>query len=95
MAVDAVEGQREHARADQDEHHEGRQLGGRLGRLADEVEGQPALHQRQDHRAGRAHRAALGRRGDADEDRAEHQEDQAQRRHHHEDDLLGQLATAA
>ena len=33
MAVDAVEGEREHARADQDEHHEGRELGRRVQRL--------------------------------------------------------------
>ena len=34
----------------------------------------------QHQRADRAHRAALGRRGDAEEDRAEHQEDQDERR---------------
>ena len=34
MAVDAVEGQREHPRADQDEDHEGRELGRRVERLA-------------------------------------------------------------
>ena len=38
VAVDAVEGEREHARADQDEHHEGRQLGGGVQRLLDQVE---------------------------------------------------------
>ena len=90
VAVDAIERQREHARADQDEDHESGELGGRFGRLPRQVEGQPALHHRQQHRAGRAHGAAFGRRRDADEDRAEHEEDQRQRRHHHEDDLLGQ-----
>ncbi len=34
VAVDAVEGQREDARADQDEDHEGGELGGRLRRPA-------------------------------------------------------------
>ena len=33
-------------------------------------------------RADRAHGAALGRGGEAQQDRAEHQEDQHQRRHH-------------
>ena len=51
MAVDTVEGQREHAGADQDEHHEGGELGGRFGGLAGQVEGQPALHQREQHGA--------------------------------------------
>ena len=45
---------------------------------------------RQDERADRAHRAAFGRRGDAEEDGAEHEEDQRQRRDQHDDDLLGQ-----
>ncbi len=48
VAVDAVEGQREHARADQDEDHEGRQLGRRFGRLPQQVPAQPPLEQRQD-----------------------------------------------
>ena len=89
VAVDAVEGEREDARADQDEHHEGRELGGRLDRLSRQIECQAALHHGEDHGAGRAHRAALGRRRDADEDRAEHEEDQRERRHHHEGGLLG------
>ena len=46
------------------------------------------LMMREHQRAGRAHGAAFGRGRDADEDRAEHQEDQGQRRHHHEGDLL-------
>src|SRR3712207_7339365 len=33
MPVDAVEGEREDARADQDEEHEGRELRGRLGEI--------------------------------------------------------------
>ena len=89
VAVHAVEGQREHARADQDEDHEGGELGGRFHRLPGQIEGEAALHHGEDHRAGRAHGAALGRRRDADEDRAEHEEDQRERRHHHEGGLLG------
>jgi hypothetical protein len=38
-----------------------------------------------------SHGAALGRRCDADEYRAQYQEYQEQRRHHHESDLLGQM----
>jgi hypothetical protein len=40
----------------------------------------PPARQRQQQRAGRAHRTALGGGGDAEEDGAEHQEDQHQRR---------------
>ena len=50
----------------------------------------PARH-RHHQRADRAHRAAFGRRGDAEEDRAEHQEDQRQRRDQHEGHPLGHL----
>ena len=42
--------------------------------------GQAPLRRRQHHRTDRAHRAGLGRRGQADVDRAQHQEDQHQRR---------------
>ena len=95
MAVHAVEREREHARADQDEQHESGELRGRFGRLPDEVPVEavrvvvePALDGGEDQRAERAHGAALGRRREADEDRAEHEEDQQERRHHHEGDLL-------
>ena len=89
VAVDAVEGQAEHARADQDEHDEGGQLGGRVHRLAQQLERQAPARERHDQRAGRAHRAALGRRRHAEEDRAEHEEDQRQRRDQHEGHALG------
>ena len=55
-----------------------------------DVEGQPALRRGHDQRADRAHGAAFGRRGDAEEDGAEHEEDQRQRRDQDDDDLLGQ-----
>jgi hypothetical protein len=42
-------------------------------------------------RAGRAHGATLGRRGDAEEDGAEHQEDQQQRRQQRRDNAQQQL----
>ena len=56
---------------------------------------QAPARQRHDQRADRAHGAAFGRRGDAEEDRAEHQEDQRQRRDQHEDHLLGQARQQA
>ena len=95
MAADAVEGERKHARADQDEDHEGRQFGRGFDRLADQVPGQPALDGAEDQGAAGAHGAAFGRRGDADEDGAEHQEDQEQRRHHHEGGLLRHMREEA
>ena len=52
MAADAVEGEREHARADQDEDHERGQFGGGFGGLADQVPAQPALEGAEDERAG-------------------------------------------
>src|SRR5665213_3365649 len=90
VAIDAVEGQREHARADQDEDHERRQLRRRFGGLPYQVPAQPALGGAQDDRAGGAHRATLGRSGQPEED-------QEQRWHHHESGLLrhfGQEAEA-
>ena len=80
VAVDAAEGEAEHRRADQDEHHEGGQLGGRVHRLAHQRPAQAPVDEREHQRAGRAHGAAFGRRRDAEEDRAEHEEDQRQRR---------------
>src|SRR5713226_6135676 len=49
VAVDAIEGQREHARADQDEHHESRKLGGRLGGLTRQVPAQASLEEGKQH----------------------------------------------
>src|SRR5450631_1073529 len=51
MAADAVERQREYARADQNEEHEGRQFGCGFGRLAHQVPGQSALKAAEDQRA--------------------------------------------
>src|SRR6185295_17841067 len=90
VAVDAVEGQAENARADEDEHDERRKLGRRVHRLAKEFPAQSPAHQRHDQRPARAHRAALGRRGDAEENRAEDEKDQRERRYQYEHDALGQ-----
>ena len=90
VPVDTIEGQAEHARADQDKHHERGQLGGRVHRLFEQLPRQPSASDRHDQRATRAHRATLGRRRDAEKDRAQHQEDQRQRRDQHEGDTLGE-----
>src|SRR5205814_8215480 len=90
VAADAVEREREHSRADQDEDHEGRQLCRRFRGLPYQVPGQPSLHRGQRQRAGRPHGAAFGRGCDTDEYGPEYEEDQRKRRHHHEYDLLGQ-----
>src|SRR5437764_5605914 len=76
VAVDPVEGQREHARADQDEHDEGRELGGGLGGLARQVPAQASLDERKYQRAACSHGAALGRCGNPDENCPEHEKDQ-------------------
>jgi hypothetical protein len=46
---------------------------------------------RHEERARGAHGAAFGGRRPSEEDRAEHEEDEAERRDQHEDDLLGEL----
>ena len=89
VTVDAVEGQREHTRADQDENHETRELCRRVHRLFQQRQAEPPLGERQQNAARRAHGTGFGRRCNAHEDRAQHKEDQRQRRHQHDDDLLG------
>src|SRR5690606_4030328 len=90
VAADAAEGQAEHGRANQDEHHEARQLGGGIHGLAQQVQRQAAADQGHDDGAHGTHRPSFGRRGHADEDGAQHQEDEKQWRDHHEGDALGQ-----
>jgi hypothetical protein len=75
------EDQAEDRRADQDEDHEGRQLAGGFHRLLEQLPVQALAGQRPGSARRCAHRAAFGRRRDAEEDGAEHQEDQHQRRH--------------
>ena len=88
-AVHALEHQAEHCRADQDEHHEAGELGRGVQRLLEQREAEAPRAMAMMHRANRAHRAAFGRRRDAQEDRAEHQEDQQQRRDQHERHAFG------
>jgi hypothetical protein len=60
VTVDAVEGEREDARADQDEDDEGGELRGRIERLPQDAEAQPAARRRQRQRSDGSHRAAFG-----------------------------------
>ena len=84
VAVDTVERQAEHAGADQDEDDERGELRRRLRRLLQQLEIEAPPGQRHDQCAGSAHGAAFGRRRHAQEDRAQHEEDQRQRRNQHE-----------
>ncbi len=77
MPVDAVEGERKDAGADQDEQNEGGEprRGGECG--ADHLHVEAALAGRHDERADGSHGAAFGGCGDAQENRPENEEDQA------------------
>src|SRR5262249_5992768 len=90
VSVDAIKGEQEDADADDDEKDEGRELGGLFYGWPGQVPGESSLEHSQNQRADWAHGAALGRRRHADEDRPEHEKDQSQRRHHDENDLLGE-----
>ncbi|OIQ72519.1 hypothetical protein GALL_458550 [mine drainage metagenome] len=92
MPVYAVEGQREHPCAQQDEHDKRRQPRRRGERLAHHRQAQPPLDRRKDKRADRPHRAALGRGGNAKEDGAQNQKDQRQRGDQNDNHLLRQSA---
>src|SRR4030095_5768057 len=89
MAVDAIEREAEYAGTDQDEDDERRELGRRVHRLLQEREGQAPTRDRHDQCAGRAHGPAFGRRGHTKEDRAQHEEDERERRNKHEGHALG------
>src|SRR5574340_457282 len=80
VPIQAPEHQGENGRADEDEDDEGGQPRGAVHRLGQLQARQPPARQRQQQRAGRAHRPAFGGGGDAEEDGAEHQEDQYKRR---------------
>ena len=82
VAVDAVEHQAEDGRADQDEHHHRGECAWSSMPCYEQVPGQPAMQRCQRERTDRAHGAGFGRGRKAHEDRAEHQEDQHERRHH-------------
>ncbi|MDT4849594.1 hypothetical protein FQZ97_837200 [compost metagenome] len=89
-AIGGLEHQAEHRCADQDEHHEARQPRGRAQRLLEQREAHATAHPGHHQRAHGTHGAAFGGRGHAQEDGAQHQEDQQQRRDQHEGDPFGQ-----
>ena len=91
VAVDVVEGQRENAGADQDEHNERGQFCCAFHGLLEQLEIEPSACQRHQQGAGGAHGTAFGRGRDAEEDGAQHEEDQAQRRNQDEGDLFRHL----
>src|SRR6267143_150135 len=93
-AVHAAEREAEYGRADQDEHHERSQLGGRVHGLLEQRPAQAPVDERQRQRAGGAHRAALGRRRDAEEDGSQYQEDERERRDQHEEHAGNKLPAA-
>ena len=91
MAIDRVKSERENPRADQDEKHESRQLRRAFHRLPEQSPVQALAAHRQDQGARRPHGAALGRRGDPQENRAENEENEQQRRHQRRQDAHEQL----
>ncbi len=77
VAVDAVEDRLKTRRADQDEDDEAATASSVVSiAWRSRLQAQAAARERHDEGAGRAHRAALGRRGHAEEDGAQHEEDQ-------------------
>ena len=81
--------QAEDGGADQDEQHEAGQLHGGVQRLLQQPKVKAPARQRHDEGAQRAHGAAFGGRRDAQEDGAQDEEDQRQRRDQHEGHALG------
>jgi hypothetical protein len=75
--------------------HKGRQLGRGVQCLLHQLHAQLAPAACHDQCAHGAHRAAFGGRGHTQEDGAQHQEDQDQRRDQHKGDLLRQLGQQA
>ena len=90
VPIGRVEGETEHRGANQDEQHKGGQFGGALQGLTRQVHIQLAFEASQHQSTHCPHGATFGGRRHAQEDGAQHQEDQDQRRHEHKGDLLGQ-----
>ena len=80
VAFDTVKGQGEDTRANQDEDHEGGQLGRAFHGLLEQGNAETLAHHGHHQGTEGPHGAALGRGGNAQEDGAQHQEDQHQRR---------------
>ena len=95
MAVDAVERETEYARADQDEHDEGREARRGVHALFHELPVETLACQRHQQRTGGAHGTTFGRCGHAKKDRTQHQKDQRQHGNQYEHHALGQLRQQA
>ena len=76
LAADALKDQAEHARADQDEDHEGGDPHGGRHALPDQRPGQRAVEGGEREGADDAERASFGRSREAEEDGAKHEKDQ-------------------
>ena len=94
-AVGGLEHQAEGGGADHDEHHEACQLGGRGQGLLEQVHVQATAGKTHDEGRHGAHGTAFGRCCNAQEDGAQHQEDQQQRGDQHKGHALGQLGQQA
>ncbi len=90
-AIESLEHQVEHRGADENEQHEGGELGRGVERLLEQIDIEPLATKRHDQRAHGAHRAAFGRRGHAQENGAQHEEDQRERRHQSKSHAFGHL----
>ena len=91
VAIDRAEDQAEDGRANQDENDEGRELAGGGHGLPEQGPVEAFAGNRHHQCPGRTHRAAFGRRGDAEEDGAKNEEDQRQRRDHGGNDANEEL----
>ena len=95
MAVDAVEGERENPRADEDEHDKAGKPRCAVQRFAQYPVRQAALEPGHQQRACGPHRPTFGRRRNTQKDCPQDQKDQRQRRDQNNDHLLGQVRELA
>ena len=89
-AVSRLEDEAEQGGANQDEHHKARQLGGRSQGLLEQLQIEALAHPTHDQGTYCAHGTAFGGCGHAQEDRAQHQENQQQRWNEHKGHAFGQ-----
>ena len=88
VSIHPLEHQAKAGRANQNEHHKAGQFGGGGHGLAQQQPAEAAARHRHDDGTQGTHGAAFGGRGNAQEDRAQHQKDQQQRWNQHESDTL-------
>src|SRR5690606_29893538 len=95
IAIDSSETETEYGGAHQNEYHETRQLGRGVHGLTQQLPGEPATRNRHGQGTDCTHRPTLCRCGDTDENSAQHEEDEEQRRDHDEGHPLGNLGKHA